>query len=72
MVHLTDPLLSPYSTELDKFEVEKRGFLGLHIEDETMNKIAYGVIDPISLIPFKDDENEKYLVQRALGNKSRP
>ena len=68
MVHLYDPLMSPHGEALDKFE--KKDFLGLDLSDEVIQNIARGDIDPITHVPFRDDENEKYVVQRALGNKN--
>lgn len=35
-----------------------------------MRKLALGDIDPISKEEFKEDENEKYLVQLALQGKT--
>ena len=59
-VHLFDPLANPHGPDLDKFE--KKSFLGVEIDDEMVHGIAMGDIDPVSGVPFKDDENEKYLV----------
>jgi len=44
--------------------------LGVELDDDTAKKLAMGDIDPISLVAFKNDENEKHLVLKALGKKS--
>lgn len=70
MVHLSDPLISPYSAEFDKYD--NKDFLGVHIEDEIMQKIARGEAHPDTKLDFRNDENEKYIVNRALKNKNQP
>ena len=62
MVNVTDPLMSPYAGELEKIPLEKRTFLGLDIDDDAMQKIAKGEMNPENRLMFKEDENEKYLV----------
>lgn len=68
LVHLFDPLLNPHGPDLDKFE--KKDFLGPDIPEDLAHGIAMGDFDPISKERFKDDENEKYLVQKALSYSS--
>ena len=52
---------------MEKFE--KKDFLGADMDDEIAQGVAMGDRDPITKEKFKDDENEKYLVQKALGKK---
>lgn len=56
MIHLKDPLMSPYAEQLDKFE--KQDFLGQNMEPDLIHGIAIGNINPESHEPFKDDPNE--------------
>lgn len=60
MVHLFEKESSPYKDELAKFE--KLDFLGKDIDDKLIQNIASGHTNPETLEPFKNDENEKYLV----------
>jgi hypothetical protein len=60
MVHIEVPEESVHGHELR--QQTRDDFLGAEMQHETVMGVALGQIDPISLKPFPDDENERTVV----------